>query len=507
MSAVFGSDALGGAINLIPRHGGAAPLTARLDLAAGAFGTLTGMAGVDGTLGRFRYALSAEAFATEGHDLVPERMSTHTGDEDGAEMNALTAVLDLDLYPSVTLDLLARRREARADFDPFQFDASFNEFRADDSDLEIATNDVSLARLGATWDVNDTVTLRATTGGLEQVREQVDDGAVTDGFEGRRRFAELTLSWRGNELHGFDDVAVVAGFAGEREKVDIAQGFGFSPPSLFTVAAQDQYGAFVTAQGRHGRVNITGAVRVDDYEGFGANTTWRVGSGFELSDAARVFAAYGTSFRAPTLYERFVSFGNPDLEPERGESWEAGIESRFTALGQANGLELGALYRRTNIEDLIDFGPLFTYANVERAEIDTGEARVGVALASWLTLRAGYVYTDARDVLAGVQLLRRPEQAWTAGVDIDRGPFSARFTWRSIGERRDFLYGDDGVSLGEGVAAGYQVARLSAAYAFMPGMEAYIAVENAFDEVYEPVSAFVGAPRGAMAGIRLRSGE
>src|SRR6185436_3266586 len=42
MSAMFGSDAIGGVVNLIPRHGGEGALNARLDIGGGSFGTLSG---------------------------------------------------------------------------------------------------------------------------------------------------------------------------------------------------------------------------------------------------------------------------------------------------------------------------------------------------------------------------------------------------------------------------------------------------------------------------------
>ena len=113
-------------------------------------------------------------------------------------------------------------------------------------------------------------------------------------------------------------------------------------------------------------------------------------------DNARVYAAYGTSFRAPTLYERFVSFGDPRLDPEAGKSWEAGADAHFAAFGQARGVELGALYRHSDVSDLIDFGPLFTYDNVDRVKIDTAEARAALHPTDWLTARVTYVHTDAQ---------------------------------------------------------------------------------------------------------------
>ena len=139
MSAVFGSDAIGGVINLLPRRAGEAPLSARLDMGTGSFGTVRGAASVDGTLGRFSYVASAEGYVTDGYDLVPERMSTHIDDADGAESATLTGLLDVALTDSVSVDLLVRHREARADFDAFIYPPPlFSETRVDDADLEIS---------------------------------------------------------------------------------------------------------------------------------------------------------------------------------------------------------------------------------------------------------------------------------------------------------------------------------------------------------------------------------
>lgn len=512
MSAVFGSDAIGGVVNMIARHGGEGPLNARLDFAAGSFETLTAAAGIDGTLGNFRYAITGEAFTTDGFDLVPERMVTHTGDEDGAGSSAITGVFDLQLTQSLSLDLFARQRKSRADIDVFDFEfvAPFRETRVDSTDAEVGQNDVTLARLGATWSLSDALSLRATVGGVEQDRVLNRFGALTDSFSGQRRFADLTLNWQAGDVGGLSDVNIVAGIAGEREKAQIAQGFGFPPPFSFTNAEQDQTGAFVTAQGRTGALSLTGAVRVDEFEGFGTQTTWRAGASFDLTQRARVYGSYGTSFRAPSLYERYSSAGVPDLDPEHGESWEIGADARFAAFGQDLGLELSALYRHTELEDMIDFAG-FTYANVDEAEINTAELRAAIRPTDWLTLRGGYIYTDAQDTVAHTELLRRPQDVWLASADITHGGFTGRVSWRSVGDRQDFLYGDDSFGAAAppytGTVAQYDVVRASLAYDFSPNVTAYVAADNALDETYEAANGITSAPRAITVGLRLRAGS
>ncbi|MCX7358294.1 MAG: TonB-dependent receptor [Alphaproteobacteria bacterium] len=512
MSAVFGSDAIGGVINMIPRHGGEGPLNARLDFSAGSFETLNAAAGIDGTLGNFRYAITGEGFTTDGYDLVPERMVTHTGDEDGAESSAVTGVFDLQVTQNFSLDLLARHRESRADIDVFDFEFGFpfRETRIDSPDAEIGQNDLTLARLGATWNLSDALSLRATFGGLDQDRVSNRFGALTDSFSGERRFADLTLNWQANDVGGLSDVAFVAGIAAEREKADIAQGFGFPPPFLFTRAEQDQTGAFITAQGRSGALSLTGAVRVDDFEGFGTQTTWRLGASYDVTERARAYGSFGTSFRAPSLYERYSSAGVPDLDPEQGVSWEIGADARFAAFGQDQGLELSTVYRHTELEDMIDFAG-FTYANVDQAEIDTAELRAAIRPTSWLTLHGGYIYTDAQDTAANTELLRRPQDVWLASAEVKQNAFTGRLSWRSVGERQDFQYGDDSFGAVSppftGAVPGYDVVGASLSYDFSSNVTAYVAADNALDETYEAASGIASAPRAITVGLRLRAGS
>lgn len=498
MSAVFGSDAIGGVINILPRHGGDDLLNGQLEVWGGSFNTTGATASIDGTLGPFRYAITGEGYSTDGYDLVPERMSTHTGDDDGAESGTFTGVFDWDATDSLSFDLLLRRREARADFDAFIYPPpTFNEQRADDPDLEIAQNDLAIARLGGTWRVGDHLSFRGTAGKLEQRREERDGGFTTARLDGDRRFADLTANWRFGETGVLSNAGILAGVETQTEGVDIDQGFAT------VVADQDHTGAFVTAQGDIANLTLTGAVRVDDFEGFGAETTWRLGASYGIGDIARLYAAYGTSFRAPTLYERFISWGNPDLEPEQGAAWEIGGDARIPAFGQQDGLEFGLLYRSAKIGDLIDFNSFFVYANIDEAEINSAEARFAVRPTSWLTARVSYFYTDAQDSVANTRLLRRPEDAWIVSLDFEQGPLTGQASWRSVGERADQIYGDDGFWQGVGTSPQYDVLRASAAWEFNPSVQVYVAADNLADERYEPANAFAGASRNVMVGIRL----
>jgi vitamin B12 transporter len=485
LSAIYGSGALGGAINIVPRRGGD-DLHARLEAAAGSFGTIMAGFGADGALGPLRFAVSIEGLATDGYDIVPERIASHSGEADGAEISTAMGLFDYAVSDALAFDLLLRRREARADYDPGFFGNI-----GENPEAEIKQNDTSLWRLGATWRASEDLTLRLSGGALDADRVTADASLIGDEYHGERRFADLNATWRRGTW------TVLAGAQTEDESID-AVSFG-SP----VIGAQEHWGAYIVAQGAAGSLDFTAAARHDDFEGFGGQTTWRAGASQTLGDSARIYAAFGTSYRAPSLYERFVPFfGAAGLKPEQAQSWEIGGDVRVRAFGRDDGLEFSGLYRASEIEDLIGFFG-FSYANVDEAEIRFAEARAAARPLDWLTVQMSYANTDARDVSSGQPLQRRPRHAWSAHVEAERGPFSAEVSWRQVGARLDTIYDDLGFFSGTGRVAAYDVVRASASWAVNDGVRLYLAGDNLLDETYEPVNGFAGAPASLLAGIRV----
>lgn len=484
MSALYGSSAVGAVINVLPRRGGEAPFNPRFAASFGSFGTMTTTLGVDGAVGVLRYAATAESYVSEGFDIVPARIATYTGERDGGEIASFTAVFDIALNERLAADLLFRRRRARVDFDPGLFG------NIAESPHAIIQSDSALWRLGAKW-TGETFTARVTGGGLETDRRQSEARHPGDSYVGARRFVDATLQT------GWAGWTVVLGAQGEQERID-AVSFG-SP----VVGEQEHGGVFAVAQRVFGPLSLSAAARRDSYEEFGAQTTWRAGAVWMPHERLRLYAAYGTAFRAPSLYERFVPFfGAAGLEPEHAQSAEAGGDATLPFWGRRDGFELRALYRTSQIEDLIGFFG-FSYANVDRAEIDFAEARATLRPARWLSLGIVYANTDARDGATGTPLQRRPRHAWSAELLVRNGPFEAGLTWRETGARLDTVYDDLGLFAGVDRVAAYDLTRATASWRIGQTLQLFVAGDNLFDEVYEPVNGFAGAPRSVMAGIRV----
>ncbi|HVK79083.1 MAG TPA: TonB-dependent receptor, partial [Verrucomicrobiae bacterium] len=212
-------------------------------------------------------------------------------------------------------------------------------------------------------------------------------------------------------------------------------------------------------------------------------------------------------FRAPTLNERFdPSYGNPDLEAEEAQGYEVGADVWFAAFGQDRGIELGALYRSTDVDNLISYAstPPYGFINIAEAELESAEARVAIRPLSWLTGQVSYVYTDATNGVTGARLARRPEEAWAASLTAEHGALKAQLTWRHVGEQLDRIYSDTGLFTGAGDLPAFETLRASVGWEFAEGREVFVAGANLTDEVYEIPGGFAGAPASFLVGIRVR---
>lgn len=183
-------------------------------------------------------------------------------------------------------------------------------------------------------------------------------------------------------------------------------------------------------------VELLLGLRVQDDSDFGghsvgsANLRLRLWQGDASTGSLRL--GWGQGYRVPNLKERhyrfdhsqlgYVVIGNPDLQPEESSSFQIGWTQSW---GRAFWLELGAFDNQlrnliqvdadnAEVEDGIQ---QFRYDNVERARTRGIELGAQARLASWLRLSGGYTYMQTRDRASGDELTRRPRHQGRLGLD------------------------------------------------------------------------------------------
>lgn len=295
---------------------------------------------------------------------------------------------------------------------------------------------------------------------------------------------------RGVFAHRFgEDWSLAAGADWQRETATTATAFG---PGLAD-ARQRASAAFAQLSFGRGPLRLDAGVRRDDHSSFGGATSFRGGAVFALGEHARLRASWGESFRAPSLGDLYYPFfGNPDLEAERGESGELGVEGE---LGPAR-LRLTAF--RSELDQLIqyDFARGLPW-NVGRARMQGVEATADLRRAAW-SARLDATWLDAEDRETGGALLRRPEWAGSllAGWRGERGELAA--TLRYQGERFD---------VGEVRLPGYAVVDLAAGWRAGDRVAPFARLENLLDRDYEEAAGFPALGRTWAAGLTVRGGR
>jgi vitamin B12 transporter len=247
-----------------------------------------------------------------------------------------------------------------------------------------------------------------------------------------------------------------------------------------------------------GEFSVSGGVRYDGNSQFGSAVSPR-GSVSWLSKDQRwkLRAAGGSAFRAPTVGELyFPYYGNPDLKPERSVSWEAGGEAYV-----AGGGRIEMTYFWNDLKDLIvyDFASSKT-ENIGRARTQGVEVGYRQQVLAALALQATYTYLDAVDRTDGTPLIRRPRN--TASVTAlwqPLPPLSIEVRGLYVGSRPD---GDPVTGAPVTDPAHFRL-DLFASWR-LGNVAPYVRINNLTDASYDEAAGYPAAGIRAAGGVEVK---
>jgi outer membrane receptor for ferrienterochelin and colicins len=169
----------------------------------------------------------------------------------------------------------------------------------------------------------------------------------------------------------------------------------------------------------------------------------KVGITYDLFEGTTLRGSFGQGFRVPSLPEAFVSAGssgliavpNKDLRPEKSTSVELGVVHRFA---ETASLDVAAF--QSEIENLIEPGLIVSgtdlevqWRNVSHARIQGVETSLNLALFDGLvTSGLGYTYVYPQDLTAHQLLKYRPRHVLTVNAKTQVGWFMASADFRYV---------------------------------------------------------------------------
>lgn len=414
-SALYGSDAIGGVVSLTTRRPEPG-LAARAEAVAGSFGTTQLGATLGGGADRLSGAVSAVRYDSDGISA-----SAIHPEKDGYENATLHARLDAALTPQVAARAVLRQVDNRVETDreDFAFPPGPTEgLIIDTDDVKESSQLYGLLALDAEL-LDGRWLHRAAYGFTRAETDVIEDRREVSASRGERRKLEYSTTLR---LGGRDvEHALTAGV--QHEALD------FSNRSVSLPAAnqrrEDEQTSLVAeyALSLAGRAAVSASLRRDYNDLFDDATTARVTGSYLLASGTRVHASFGEGITNPGFYELFGfipdSFrGNPDLEPERSVSWDAGVEQ---SLLQGR-LLVDATYFRADLEDEIatvfDFATFSSTVVNQRGESERQgvEVTVEAELHPRWSLFGTYTHLDATEP-DGSREVRRPRHAASLNLD------------------------------------------------------------------------------------------
>ena len=504
-ATLYGSGAIGGAINLVTRRAPAGRQAMVFGEAAmGSPGTVRLNAGMAGTVGAFDYLAVLQGLSSSGFNVVPGRLATNRGERDGFRGIVGTLRLGYALTETTRVEGLLRWRGNRFDFDRFAGDDP--NFTGDDRRW------FGQVRAETVW-LGGAATSGLRVARVEDRRRYVnlpDAGSAQardDRYRGTRTFVDVGNRFRLGDVGPFAGIVLSAGGGWQREEVDgrsIAD-FGFGPSTSSVRARGDGVNLFAGAEARlFERLDLSGTVRRDSPQDFAGATTWRTGAVLRLPELdLRLRGGIGTGFRAPSLDQRFgvsaFTVGNPDLRPERSSGWDVGADWM-----PREWLTLSATLFRSRLTDLVAFQS-GTYVNINRARVSGVELSATVGLGAWGEVTGAWTVTQAFDATTDQRLLRRPEHAWSITALLRPAP---RVTLAPavvfVGRARDFLVTDAGGFGGVGNTPGGVLVNLTATWQVADGTALFIEGRNLGNARFEPTSGYGVPSRSALVGARAQ---
>jgi vitamin B12 transporter len=407
MSSLYGSDAIGGVIQIFTRRKNAPYLFASAGI--GTDGDQRVAAGLETVDRGMTASLTLGARRADPRSATNARSPFFNPDRDRYDDAFANVRLAQTLWQGETIELEAFGTHAHTHFDSARTELT------DARD----TQTVMGARLTSS---NHFLPWWASKLAIGQGRDRLisfftgsDENfnpvAVRDQIETRQDQA----SWI-NEFTLAETTKVLAGAEILRQRV--------LGDTAFAVTTRNTNSVFGGINQAIGPTRFEASVRRDDDEQFGERTTGSASYGVDVPSLGRIAATYGRGFRAPTFNDLyFPGFANPDLRPERSRSWEVSWKA------SAGPVRWGVTGYDNRFEDLIVFD------NDRNRPENVAAARVrGVEITAegtWLgtRVRGDLTLQRPRDEATGKQLRSRAQRfgsldasrsfgAWTAGATV-----------------------------------------------------------------------------------------
>ncbi|MBC7947871.1 MAG: TonB-dependent receptor [Chitinophagaceae bacterium] len=515
-STLYGSDAVSGVINIIMKK----PQTSKPQvfggLAGGSYSTFKQQAAISGKAKAISYSTGYTHLSSKGFSSAYDPSGNAGFDKDGFDQHAVHARLGISLSPKLQLNASGTYSKYETDLDGAAF--------TDEKDYTVDNDNVQLGA-GLTYQ-NDNGVFHFNYHFNYVERDYYDDSTYKSSpfydwaasrYIGRTHYAEAYQSWK------FAQLELLAGIDYRRNNTDQFYRSQFppfaigDPPFIYETSLRDKnisqwspYASVVYNDNKGFTMELGG--RWNQHSQYGSNITFTLNPSYLIEEKVKLFGNLYSSFKSPTLYQLFdPSAGNPDLEPERGMTTEAGVQ---WFASKAFRTRVVGFYRKTKDAIVYTFDPstfATKYLNVSRQTNYGAELEAEYASAKW-KLSANYTYTDGK-ITSSYDETGTPMGKDTSYFNLYRIPKHAAnlfVGWqatnalyvstqvRIVGERQEYVYGGAPT-----IAEAYATIDLYGEYAFGNKIKLFLDLKNITNKEYFDFPGYNSRRFNFMAGVNF----
>jgi len=487
-STLYGADAIGGVVNIITKKG-TGPFSATVESMGGNYDTLQNKISLGGAYKIFNYSLSGSHLESNGQFQ-----------NDNSNINAVSGRVGVSLPFDSSLTFVYRYNKTdtgvpvKSVFPPPQpVDPIINPNAKQQTETTVMSLE-GKTRPVEWWESRARISRYTSNQGFQ---DPVDPGFDFDApFRSQVDVERREVEWLNSIFLGKWSTTTV-GFGYRHEEGD--------NKGVFKTARHVPWVLFEEQLRFFDRLFITGGFRIEDDSVFGQATTAQGSGAFVIKETAtRLRGSAGTGFRAPTFNDlSYPDFSNPDLLPERSQSWDVGVDQNLWR----NRIRLKLSYFATHFSDAIvccvplPTAPFGGPVNAGRARSKGVEAGGEVDILPNLVASFACSYTDTDDLSTRRPLARIPRNSGSAGLTWEPIQRLSLFAQVYVVSRQFDSYGDIYNSGHTRVDAGGTY-RVLDRFGWLQRLELVVRAQNIFNEKYAEVHGFPALGASFLGGLR-----
>jgi vitamin B12 transporter len=538
-SAIYGTDAVSGVIQLFTHRGETQIPQASIFAEGGGFSSARGGGQISGLLGAFDYSAAASYFTTNGQ-----------GPNDAFINRTLSGNFGYRFSETNELRLTVRNNTSSAGipgqtlFEPPNLDQFYDQkiFSAD-----------------ARWTFSTGKHWRHELSGGESYTRQHNDNPIQSFYAtdphafcpqanpaavATANFCDFT----NESLFQYNRANVVAQTSYILANFAATAGYQYEVENAalsdvnVNHARRNNQGGYLDFRYRPmRRVSLNFGARAEANANFGTRVVPRIGGSVVLRYGSGsvgdtlLRAFYGQGIKEPRfdqiLGDNFGDFGNPALKPESSKNWSAGLEQKLLR----DRVRLTAEYFYSSFYNIVSFAfcladpsdpainscnvtipgapPSFGFFfNTDRALARGVNVAAETTFTRWLNLAGNYTYDDTRVLqspnafdpsqLPGNHLIRRPVNSGSLTLNGNYQRFGLTFAAYFTGVRTD----SDFLGLGLTSNPGYARFDIAAHYNFARHVSLYARAQNLFDKQYQDALGYPALGRDYRVGLKYQFG-